>query len=168
MKKRKKITTTEEDSPKTLLAIDKHNLDEEVIRQPMLQYDASERYAYVVSYRDALKDDIKKLSAELYLQYRESLSKAETRVTETLIQANVDIDEELVALKIALGKAVLDVDKLVALKDAVFQRGFMLKELCSMYLHDYYAKEAHHTQAARDVDVAKNRELVRTARSNKG
>jgi len=139
------------------LKIRRDNLDEELIRQPQLFYEAGEAYARAVDAREAAKDGLKLVTAEIYLRLRRKLSDKE-RVTEATLNANVERDDEHVAAKAKLAQAQAEAEQAQALKEAYSQRAWMLRELCALYVAGYYSKGSVEGPDARTVgDVAADR-----------
>lgn len=123
------------------LTIRRGNLDEELIRQPQLFYEAGEAYALAVSRRESAKDALKQVAAELYLRLRRKLADKE-RVTEATLNANVETHPEHAAARVAFAEAQAEVEAADALKEAYSQRAWMLKELCALHLAGYFSKQS--------------------------
>lgn len=126
------------------------NLDEELIRQPQLFYEAGEAYAMAVSRREAAKDALKQVAAELYLRLRRKLADKE-RVTEATLNANVETHPEHASARVALAEAQAAVETSEALKEAYSQRAWMLRELCALHMAGYFSKQSVDGPSARDV-----------------
>lgn len=133
------------------LNIRRGNLDEELIRQPQLFYEAGEAYAKAVDAREQAKDALKLVAADLYLRLRRKLADKE-RPTEATLHANIESNGEHMAAKVRLSEAVAAVEKAEALKEAYGQRAWMLRELCNLHLAGYFSKGSVEGPAPREIE----------------
>lgn len=130
------------DELKTYLKIDKFRLDDEMIQQPELYHMVASDYAEVVAIRDAAKEELKSLHAELYAEKREELAGSSERVTEGMVTNAVLTDKKYLKSQRDLIDAEEQVGKMQALKDAFQQRSYMLRELASLYIAGYFGKDS--------------------------
>lgn len=122
-----------------MLQIDRDKLDEELINQSLKYYQIAEKHAYAVSRRDEAYDYIKQVDAELYSDFRRKADEAGHKITETAINSLVLADElHKKAVEVHL-QSKLEVDILAALRDAISQRSYMLRDLVELYLSGYYS-----------------------------
>lgn len=133
------------------LNIRRGNLDEELIRQPQLFYEAGEAYAKAVDAREQAKDALKLTAADLYLRLRRKLADKE-KPTEANLNAHIESSEEHVIAKVRLAEATAEVEKAQALKEAYSQRAWMLRELCNLHLAGYFSKGSVEGPAPREVE----------------
>lgn len=147
------------------LSIDKLTLDDEVIRQPILFYEVSDQLTEAMAERDAAKEELAAVDAELGNKLRKKLSVGQTRVTEGLISSHVLTSPDHERAFNAYLEAKKRSDKLEALKDAFKQRSFMLRDLVSLYSANYYETTSiKPTQAQEASHYNSNRQRINTAR----
>lgn len=153
------------------LAIDKSVLDDEVIRQPVLFYTISEQLTDAIAERDAAKEELATVDADLDDQWRRKLAKKDSkaRVTEAMVANHVITSlEHEKAFDIYL-KAKTKADKLLALKEAFQQRSYMLRDLVSLYSANYYEESSIKPTKAQDAShYAANRQRMSNARAVRG
>lgn len=146
---------------KSRLAIDKNNIDQEVIEQPELYYHAAEQAAMATSEYDAKKEESKRVFAEVYSEYRTESESIGKKATEASLNAQVEIDTRVVQIKEELTKALLNKETSAALKEAFIQRGYMLKELCSMYVSGFLTNTAVTNQPTyKEAKINERRKLI--------
>ena len=124
------------------LKIDRNNLDEEVIRQPGLYEEVSTQAALAISKRDELEEKLKITAAQLDTKVRKRMEKRNERITEPIVKNKIlghmeykDVWEDYIELR---RKAA----RLQALKESYQQRGYMLRELVTLYVNSYYSLES--------------------------
>jgi hypothetical protein len=151
------------------LAIDKSVLDDEVIRQPVLFYTISEMLTEAIAERDAAKEELGMMDADLDNEGRRLLTKTGEKVartTEAMFKNYVQThrDHEI-AFKTWL-TAKTKADKLLALKEAFQQRSYMLRDLVSLYSANYYEDASiKPTKAQEASQYAANRSRMSIARA---
>lgn len=151
------------------LAIDKSVLDDEVIRQPTLFYMISELLTDAAAERDAAKENLASVDAELSGKWRRKLIGAYPRVTDAMVASNVitDPDHEKAFDTYLVSKT--KADKFLALKEAFQQRSYMLRDLVSLYSANYYeVSSIKPTQVQEASHYAANRSRISSARSARG
>jgi hypothetical protein len=151
------------------LQIDKTALDDEIMRQPSLFFEISEQLADALAERDAAKEELNNVDADLDAVWRKKLSKGTVRVTEkavsNLVQTSKDHEDAFNAWLNAKTKA----DKLQALKDAFQTRSYMLRDLVALYSANYYEESSiKPTRATEASHYAANRMRISNARASKG
>ena len=152
------------------LAIDKSVLDDEVVRQPMLFYMISELLTTALAERDALKEELQAIDADLDFKWRKRLAKDKAaKVTETLIKNHVQTSEDHEKAFAAWLDAKTKADRLQALKEAFHQRSYMLRDLVSLYSANYYEEASVKPTKAQDAShYAANRQRISNARAARG
>jgi len=120
------------------LRIDKNDLDETVIKHPELLEEVSTAFALAVSKRDQAKTEMERCQAELTLKYRRRANKAGERITNDEIASRVINDQTYVLVHDVFLTATKDVAQWQALKEAFISRGYMIRELCSLYASNYF------------------------------
>lgn len=119
------------------LQIDEHALDEALIRQPDAFYRVSKKLAIVISQRDAAKQALQEEEAYADERARESIPSGE-RVTDTAVKAIIRLDKKVMEGSDRLLKLNRNVGLLQALKEAFQQRSYVMKDLVSLYVANYY------------------------------
>lgn len=128
------------------LAIDKHALDEALEVQPVVFYDISQRLALQTSRRDALKQQLLVVEAEVDETIRRvGLTESGDKLTEKLIEAEKRRHPDTVQCMKAYLRASYYVNELSALKEAFIQRSYVLKELVSLHIANYYGDQGVRT-----------------------
>lgn len=143
------------------LQIDKMVLDDEVIRQPMLFFEVSDQLTEAMAERDAAKEELAAVDAELDQKIRKKLSSGQARVTEGLITSHVITSPEHEKAFTAYLNAKTRSDKLEALKDAFKQRSFMLRDLVALHAANYYETTSMKPDAS---NYQSNRQRINNAR----
>lgn len=153
---------------KQLLLIDKLALDDEVSRQPTLFLEVSEAYIGAAAERDACKEELASIDAELDGIVRRRLEKtSEGKVTEPMVKNAIQADKAHGAAFDTYMKAKTDADVLLALKEAFAQRAYMLREMSGLYVAGYFER----TSMGGGLDKAhysKRREQLAEARTRNG
>lgn len=152
------------------LAIDKLVLDDEVIRQPVLFYTVSEMLVEALAERDAAKEELSSVDADLDGIWRRKLSKdGKTRVTEAMIANHVQLSAEHEKAFAAYLAAKTNADRLTALKEAYQARSYMLRDLVALYSANYYEEASvKPTKAQEASHYASNRSRISNARAARG
>lgn len=152
----------------TGLKIDKFNLDEELVQQPQLLYEVSSQLSLYTSRRDAAKQQLQNAEAAADNAIRRRASKREQRITEREIESRKRSDPEVEQAN----KVYLDLcyacNMLAGLKEAFQQRSYVLKDLVSLFVANYYSESSagatnskmkdHDAEAARAARRAKRKE----------
>ena len=150
---------------KALLVIDKSSLDDEISRQPTLFYEVAEALVSAMAERDAAKEELATIDAELDGQVRAALAKSEDKVTEAMVKNAVQVHKRHEAAFDAYMALKTDADLLGAMKEAFGQRSYMLRDLCSLYVASYYEQTS--VQGTNSTDKAQynaKREQLANAR----
>ncbi len=116
------------------LKIDKQALDDEVMQQPSLFYQVSEAFAEAGAERDALKEQLAVIDAQLDGKLRKTNEKGTEALIKNQIQAHPDHQQAFTQWLEAKEYA----DKLGALKDAFRDRSYMLRELGNLLVANYF------------------------------
>lgn len=152
------------------LAIDKSCLDDEVIRQPMLFYSVSEMLVDALAERDAAKEELNAVDADLDGIWRKKLSKdAKGRLTESMVKNHVQLSAQHEKAFDVYLKAKTKADRLTALKEAFQARSYMLRDLVQLYSANYYEDASvKPTRAQEASHYASNRSRISNARAARG
>ena len=146
------------------LRINEHDLNTTIREHPEYLYHVGKECALAVSRRDGLKDEMKRAMANVLLKAKNGVEKC----TDTQANAKVDLDREVIAARKAYMDACLESDLWAELKDAFLQRGYALKDLCNMYLANYYSEtsvKGPQSGAARDIEYEENRRTIAAGRA---
>lgn len=149
------------------IMIDKHSLDECVMQQPELFHKVAERLALDISLRDEIKDRLSVIQAEADAQIRRDAEIAEMKVSETQIKMEITKHPDVVEVRNLLASLNKSVGLLQALKESYGQRSYMLKELVSLYLAQYYGDETATASGAKDRAHERNKRAMREERERR-
>ncbi len=127
---------------KSYLQIDKDALDDEIVQQPSLFYRVSETYVQVASKRDALKEQLARVDAELDAEVRDDLDKSDAKVTEAIVKNQVQCSLRHEQAFKAYLAAKEEADLLTAMKEAFHMRGYMLRDLVQLHVANYFENSA--------------------------
>lgn len=152
------------------LAIDKSCLDDEVIRQPMLFYSVSEMLVDALAERDAAKEELNSVDADLDGIWRRKLGREpKNKLTEAMVKNHVQLSAEHEKAFDVYLKAKTKADRLTALKEAFQARSYMLRDLVSLYSANYYEDASvKPTRAQEASQYASNRSRISNARAARG
>jgi len=150
------------------LYIDEHNLDQELIKQPVIFNEISQAYAESASIRDQLKYEVEKAYADVSLAVRAEFLEEGRKVTEDLVVQTTLIDEAYVESQTAYLEAKRVCEEWSSLKEAFIQRSFMLRDLVSLYLGGYYSESSIKggADAAKEVQYEQTKKKMATQRQN--
>lgn len=146
----------------SFLAIDRHALDDELIKQPGLYYRIGEAYAEAVAIRDTKKEALSTVDAELDAELRKSGEK----LTESKIQAQIQIHPKHQEAFIHFNEAKWAADKLGALKEAFHTRGYMLRDLVALHTTGYFQSDSIKGTASTEDFVYDSRRAELAKRRN--
>lgn len=122
------------------LVIDKLSLDTELEQQAQLLGAVSDEYADAVAERDRLKEMMATTDARLDYEIRQVLEAEETKATEAMVKSLVQTDTAHRAAASKWLAAKLRADRLQVLKEAFKERGQNVRELCSLFVTNYFEK----------------------------
>ena len=124
------------------LAINKMDLDEDIIQQPTLYHKVGVEYSLACSDRDYIKVDLALVKADLYRKHRKKLEKvAEGRVTEEMVNTLIIQEEEYQEINEEYIDANHRVQVLESLKDSFRQRSFMLRDLAQLAVAHFFERD---------------------------
>jgi len=148
------------------LAIDKTSIDDELMQHPSLYYTISEALVEATARRDAIKDDLAKTEAALDRELRAEFEVSGDKFTESQIKNLILLDEERTKVNQQFLTAKSEADLLTALKESFHQRGYMLRDLASLYVSNYYQNDSVRVTQTTD-DAVYNRRRARLAEGRK-
>ena len=148
------------------LKINKHNLDEEIVRQAELFGEIGDAYVDAAAQRDAAKEALACVDAELDGDIRSNAG--DIKITETMVKNEVILHPKHIKAFDAWLDAKLIADKFGVVKEAFAQRQYMLRELAGLYQSNYYQDKAIKGDARTDAVVYKrHRERIGEARAKR-
>ncbi len=130
---------TDIDALKKYLLIDKSSLDDELAHQSEIFYRIAEAYVEAVAKRDMLKEDMATVDAMLDGQIRAT---AAEKITEAQVKSKIQLDPTHQAASNSYFDAKTRADLLGALKEAFGQRSYLIRDLCQLYISNYYGANA--------------------------
>lgn len=122
------------------IRIDPHGLDDALLSHSNMFYEIAQRLALTISRRDAAKDEVKVVEAEVDEIIRDSHAQDEKRATDKAVAAEVTQHKDVIAARKSYQGLEAEVGQLTALKESYLQRSYALSKLCDLYLASYYAK----------------------------
>lgn len=120
------------------LRIDKNGLDDALEQQPDLYYRVAKLVSLEMSRRDALKQELEEVEAEVDERVRIEAESAKEKLTETEAKMRVRLDPKLKRVRQDILRANRRVGDLQALEKSFTQRSYAIKELVSLYVSQYF------------------------------
>jgi hypothetical protein len=140
MAKRSEVDEIEEMSEG--LRIDKNALDDALLQQPQLFYSVSEKLALAISRRDAAKNELELIEAEVDSTIRLRMRDDGIKTTEKEIEAEKVQHKDVQGAEANLIHLTHQAARWQALQSALSQRSYVLKDLVALHLRAYYSSEA--------------------------
>ena len=161
------------DSLRLELKIDKHKLDDCIENQAEVFHKIAEQTALSIAEKDASKYDLDNLTSATYLDVRHEALDKGRKVTEVLLQNELEQVKEIQEAKESYLEAKALADEWLALKESFAQRGYMLRDLATLWVSGYFAeaviKRDPNIDAFRQTDkrqqMAENRKPLRRSLS---
>jgi hypothetical protein len=124
------------------LIIDKHAIDDELVRGPQKFNDVCDAVAMAISRRDAAKDELKVTEAEVDKVVRAVYADDETKKkpTETQVANEVLLHRDVREARKTLLDCQEEVERLTAMKESYMQRSYAIKDLVSLHLASYFGQ----------------------------
>lgn len=139
---------------RSLLTIDKDNLDEELMRQASYLNEVSEAAAEASSIAEDLKEQLSAIDAEADREIRAS---GNNQYTEAHVKNKIILHPKHVSGLKAYLTAKAHAGKLRALKEAFVERGYLIRELCSLYVSNYYSTSSVRSETTGDKTYQRQR-----------
>lgn len=114
------------------LAIDRHNLDEEVANQPVLFEEVGSAHADAMAERDAAEHNLNVVDGDLFAVLKKS------GLTDPGVKAAIEAHDLHNKAKTDFLEAKRQASHWAALERAFIQRADMLKHLCNLHAQGYY------------------------------
>lgn len=156
------------DQLRVYLEIDKHGLDDEIVKQPSLLLQVAEAHAEAIAERDSCKEELATVDAELDGQVRRKLEKVKEKVTEAAVKHGIQTSQKHGDAFDTYMTAKTKADKLLALKEAFQNRSYMLRDLVQLYVANYYDQSSVQGNSRSDsMTYQHNRERLAEARAKR-
>lgn len=126
------------DQFKQYLEVDKLNLDDELVNHAVLLGEVSDAYAEALCERDDLKEVLAQVDADISSEIREKLESNGKKATEAIVAADTLLSPQHQKAYKAYAEARSQAARLGALKEAFLARGYMIRDLCSLYVSNYF------------------------------
>lgn len=147
------------------LSIDKYKLDQECITHSALYYHYSEMAAVAKNQVGILQDNLKLIMGEVNIAIRNKLMKDDVKITEALVNAEVEKSTKVTDARDELRKAELNLTILQAGVSAFEHRKSQLDNLVKLYCAGYFAmpsspgkqRDSINEQVARDARKGLNK-----------
>jgi len=139
------------------LFINQHKLDEDIVLHPELLFNVSVSAARATANRDILKDKISTVDSSIDLDVRETAARNGEKITEGKIKSMVSSSEAHKEAYEAWVNASRVAAEWAAAKDAVSTRGFLIRDLVQLTVHDMAANSSV------SVEGSNGAESIRTA-----
>jgi hypothetical protein len=142
------------------LKIDRFNLDNELLENPSLVQEVCDECAEAIALRDAKKEALDTVDAELDAEIREELSK-NSKVTENIVKVAIQVHPDHKRAFEEYNNAKLIAAKAASLERAVSTRSDALKELSKLYAAGYFAIDStKRLPATQELKYNKQREQL--------
>lgn len=135
------------------LKFDKLALDDALKEQPSLLFEVSEAYEAAIAKRDELKDRLAVTEAQLDMDMREDFEAHKEKFTEGQIKSLIQRDPSRRDAYVRYVEAREQAGQLSALRDAFKERGYMLREMCSLFVSNYFEQASSRPTANTDATV---------------
>jgi|PlaIllAssembly_1097288.scaffolds.fasta_scaffold03219_2 hypothetical protein len=153
---------------KEFLIIDKNHLDEAIEVQAEIFYHVADGTAQAVSERDQIKYELDTLLSDTYLAIRLEATEEGRKITEALLENEVAQDKDVQKLKEKYLEVKANAEKWLALKESFTQRGYMLREMASLYVSGYFAEiSVRSSTDTEEIQQQARRERMSTRRKER-
>lgn len=151
------------------LRINKNGLDDALLQQPDFFYRVSKALTLATSRRDAIKQEVQELEAEMDERVRARAEADRVKLTETEAKMQIRLEPKMKQANLELLRANREVGQLAALKESFSQRSYALKELVSLYVAEYFGDNTGSAVGSvRDAQAGKARRAMAEKRRERG
>src|SRR5258706_2104666 len=148
------------------LLIDRNSLDDELINNPSFIQEVCDEAAEAIAHRDAMKDALDTIEAELDAEIREITAK--NKMTETAIKTTIQLRPERKKAFDAHNQAKLRAAKAAGLVTAAEARSKAIEGLSRLYTSWYYAIDStKRSPATQELKYNRDRETLPNQRGRK-
>lgn len=142
------------------LAIDKHELDAELVEHAERLYHTGQLQVAWTKRRDQLKLQLQRLEASLDATLRRDAAVAGEKITEKEIARAIDLDKSVVKVQDEMLECSTQVDQLAKLWDSYKARKDTLRGLVDLYTSNYYSDPSAGTSAKSRVAAEARQHLA--------
>lgn len=126
------------DDYRAALQIDQHRLDDMLMQQPIIQQTISELAVEVVSMRDAAKERLSRVDAQVAKVLRNRIMIEEGKVSETRVDKEIPLTREHKEAHHVYNELCALAAQWEALRDTVRNRSFVIRDLVSLYTSNFF------------------------------
>jgi len=148
------------------LIIDKHDLDNELVQHASLFSEAAEHAVQASARMDYLKEELAVVDSEVATSLRTSAVNEGRKVTEAALAALVLQHSAHKEAHKALIDAKAETAQWNAARESFSTRGHMLRDLCQLYIAEYYTKASVEGPDAAKVEHKSSRERLSSKRKS--
>lgn len=124
------------------LLIDKYNLDSGLVEQASVYHKIGNGYADAMSYRDQARAELDQVKAECDKFIRADAVLANERITEAQVTAKILEETQYQTANNEYLEWKMVTEKWSVLRDSFNQRAYALRDLCQLWMANYYADTA--------------------------
>lgn len=150
------------------LKIDENGLEEALQSQVTSYYEVSKQLSLEVSRRDAAKQYLKQIESRVDAEIRRKAKTDGDKITEVVVEARRIASEDVIEATNILLDAESRVRDITALKDAFSQRSYVLKDMVSLWISNYYGgsedERANKSVRSMNAEATKRATRERTRR----
>lgn len=153
------------DEARSYLAVDKHNLDEELVQQPQLYERVGQELAMAQTDLASAKKSLEKMESELL---DDLLRKDTGRTSMEKLKSKLHFDPELQRMHAVLRSREEDVRMWTHMLEAFKARGYSIRDLAALYNANYYQRDSVSFKGnARDAEHRRVRERFAEERTQR-
>lgn len=135
------------DAYREALQIDQHRLDDMLMQQPVIQQTISELAAEVASMRDAAKERLTRVDAQVAKMLRNRIMIEEGKVSEARVDREVPLTKEHKDAHHVYNELCALAAQWDALKDTARNRAFVIRDLVSLYTSNFFTDTSFRSQS---------------------
>lgn len=150
------------------LPIDKHDLDNELVQQPVLYHTVADKLAVATDDQIRAKDALEQTEATADRHIRAAADADGKKLTESAVKAQLAVNPAVIGATDNLREATSEVAKLAALRESYAQRSYMVRELCNLFTAGYWQTNGTSVklQANEAPQASQGRQRLTAARNN--
>jgi len=129
------------------LKFDKNCLDDALEEQAGIFHEIADELAIQISRRDQAKKHVTDLESDMVVKIKTFAREKDLKITDKEVEAQTQLDEDVIKASKALAELNLIVGRLSALKESYVQRSYALKDLSALEIHNYSVQALEETHA---------------------